>query len=116
MYVFLSQKHVTDLELPFMSKLNSIYQFSASAQSLTEEMVEEKPVDDPNSGNSIRRRFLEFFAARNHKVLPSASLVPDDPTVLLTIAGMLQFKPIFLGQVFYFASLPCFFNSLAWNS
>ncbi|XP_021848520.1 alanine--tRNA ligase, chloroplastic/mitochondrial isoform X2 [Spinacia oleracea] len=62
-------------------------------------MVEEKPVDDPNSGNSIRRRFLEFFAARNHKVLPSASLVPDDPTVLLTIAGMLQFKPIFLGQV-----------------
>lgn len=72
---------------------------TASAQSLTGEMVEEKPVDDPNSGNSIRRRFLDFFAARGHKVLPSASLVPDDPTVLLTIAGMLQFKPIFLGQV-----------------
>ncbi|CAO2815706.1 unnamed protein product [Amaranthus hypochondriacus] len=72
---------------------------SASAQSLTEEITEEKPVDDPNSGNSIRRRFLEFFAARGHKMLPSSSLVPDDPTVLLTIAGMLQFKPIFLGQV-----------------
>ncbi|KMT01285.1 hypothetical protein BVRB_9g213020 [Beta vulgaris subsp. vulgaris] len=71
---------------------------SASAQPLTEEMVE-KPVDHPNSGNAIRRRFLEFFATRGHKVLPSASLVPDDPTVLLTIAGMLQFKPIFLGQV-----------------
>ncbi|XP_038713059.1 alanine--tRNA ligase, chloroplastic/mitochondrial isoform X2 [Tripterygium wilfordii] len=51
------------------------------------------------SGDSIRRRFLDFYAARGHKVLPSASLVPDDPTVLLTIAGMLQFKPIFLGKV-----------------
>ncbi len=46
----------------------------------------------------IRQRFLDFFAARNHKILPSASLVPEDPTVLLTIAGMLPFKPIFLGQ------------------
>lgn len=51
------------------------------------------------SGDSIRTRFLNFYASRGHKVLPSASLVPDDPTVLLTIAGMLQFKPIFLGKV-----------------
>jgi len=50
------------------------------------------------SGSEIRQRFLDFFAARNHKILPSASLVPEDPTVLLTIAGMLPFKPIFLGQ------------------
>lgn len=50
------------------------------------------------SGDAIRRRFLEFYAARGHKILPSSSLVPDDPTVLLTIAGMLQFKPIFLGK------------------
>ncbi len=50
------------------------------------------------SGNEIRKIFLDFFAQRGHQVLPSASLVPEDPTVLLTIAGMLPFKPIFLGQ------------------
>src|SRR6478672_13395393 len=50
------------------------------------------------SGSEIRQQFLDFYAQRGHQVLPSASLVPEDPTVLLTIAGMLQFKPIFLGQ------------------
>ncbi|KAM5562687.1 alanine--tRNA ligase, chloroplastic/mitochondrial [Rosa sericea] len=72
---------------------------SASVQSETDELVEDKAKDLPSSGDSIRRRFLDFYAKRGHKILPSASLVPDDPTVLLTIAGMLQFKPIFLGQV-----------------
>src|SRR4028118_2207755 len=50
------------------------------------------------SGSEIRQTFLDYYAKREHKVLPSASLVPEDPTVLLTIAGMLPFKPIFLGQ------------------
>ncbi|HAX79251.1 MAG TPA: alanine--tRNA ligase [Cyanobacteria bacterium UBA11372] len=50
------------------------------------------------SGSDIRQKFLDFYAQRGHQVLPSASLVPEDPTVLLTIAGMLPFKPIFLGQ------------------
>ena len=50
------------------------------------------------SGNEIRQKFLDFYAQRDHQELPSASLVPEDPTVLLTIAGMLPFKPIFLGQ------------------
>ncbi|MGI8503211.1 MAG: alanine--tRNA ligase [Hassallia sp.] len=50
------------------------------------------------SGSEIRALFLDFYAQRGHQILPSASLVPEDPTVLLTIAGMLPFKPIFLGQ------------------
>ncbi|MBM5814739.1 MAG: alanine--tRNA ligase, partial [Cyanobacteria bacterium M_DeepCast_100m_m1_067] len=52
----------------------------------------------PNSGAEIRAAFLDFYEQRGHKPMASASLVPDDPTVLLTIAGMLPFKPVFLGQ------------------
>src|SRR6476646_5642933 len=52
----------------------------------------------PLSGAQIRQKFLDFYAARGHQVLPSASLVPEDPTVLLEIEGMLPFKPIFLGS------------------
>ena len=50
------------------------------------------------SGADIRQAFLDFYSQRGHQPLPSGSLVPEDPTVLLTIAGMLPFKPIFLGQ------------------
>ena len=50
------------------------------------------------SGDQIRAAFLDFYEQRGHRRMASASLVPDDPTVLLTIAGMLPFKPVFLGQ------------------
>jgi alanyl-tRNA synthetase len=48
---------------------------------------------------TIRRLFLEFFVAKGHREVPSSSLVPaDDPTLLFTNAGMVQFKRVFLGQ------------------
>jgi alanyl-tRNA synthetase len=52
----------------------------------------------PRSGTEIRAAFLRFYQEREHRLMASASLVPEDPTVLLTIAGMLPFKPVFLGQ------------------
>jgi alanyl-tRNA synthetase len=46
----------------------------------------------------LRRAFTRFFTERGHTAVPSASLIPHDPSVLFTIAGMVPFKPFFLGD------------------
>ena len=59
------------------------------------------PRDTPTMKTSadIRRMFLEFFERRGHTIVPSSILVPaDDPTLLFTNAGMVQFKEVFLGR------------------
>ncbi|HCI78153.1 MAG TPA: alanine--tRNA ligase, partial [Ktedonobacter sp.] len=56
-------------------------------------------VDTTLTSTEIRTRFLDYFASKGHLKMPSSSLVPrNDPTVLLTTAGMQQMIPFFLGR------------------
>ncbi|HET8984378.1 MAG TPA: alanine--tRNA ligase-related protein, partial [Trueperaceae bacterium] len=53
--------------------------------------------------DDLRRRYLDFFAQRGHLIYPSASLKSDDASLMYTSAGMVQFKPYFLGATPKFA-------------
>lgn len=70
----------------------------ADVQQVSGEATSGQPAPALLRGADIRERFLRYYERHGHVRLPSASLIPDDPTVLLTIAGMLQFKRVFLGQ------------------
>ncbi|MDQ3738652.1 MAG: alanine--tRNA ligase-related protein, partial [Actinomycetota bacterium] len=52
----------------------------------------------PLTADELRSAFGDFFAARDHAVVPSASLIPHDPTVLFNVAGMVPFKSYFVGD------------------
>jgi alanyl-tRNA synthetase len=52
------------------------------------------------TSNELRKNFLDFFKAKNHTIVPSMSLIPrDDPSLLFTSAGMVQFKPLWTGSI-----------------
>lgn len=51
-----------------------------------------------HSADELRTAFLAFFEQRGHTVMPSASLIPHDPDLMFTVAGMVPFKPYFLGE------------------
>ena len=50
------------------------------------------------TSDKLRQKFLSFFEKNGHKIVPSSSLLPTDPSVLFTTAGMQQFKPYYLGE------------------
>ena len=51
------------------------------------------------NSNELRKLFLQFFAENGHTIRPSSSLIPDDTSLLFTVAGMVPFKNFFLGTI-----------------
>jgi alanyl-tRNA synthetase len=61
-------------------------------------MASPSPSGSPRSADQLRASFSDFFHDRGHTVVSSASLIPHDPTLLFTVAGMVPFKPYFMGD------------------
>ena len=58
-----------------------------------------KVIMSTSGAQELRTKFLDFFAKRGHRIMPASSLIPDDPSVLFTTAGMQQFKPYYTGEL-----------------
>src|SRR3990167_1959753 len=58
------------------------------------------------TSGDLRKKFIEFFKDKGHAVVPSSSLMPDDPSVLLTTAGMQQFKKYYTGELDFHKDYP----------
>ena len=56
------------------------------------------PRADIKTADQLRRAFTGYFADKGHTIVPSASLIPFDPTIMFTVAGMVPFKPYFVGE------------------
>src|SRR5215468_11471930 len=54
--------------------------------------------DRPTTLDELRRAYIDFFVARDHVHVPSASVIPVDKSLLFTVAGMVPFKPYFTGE------------------
>jgi alanyl-tRNA synthetase len=60
--------------------------------------MSKRPVTPPKTANELRRAYLDFFVSKAHTEVASASLIPHDPTVLFSVAGMVPFKSYFTGD------------------
>jgi alanyl-tRNA synthetase len=60
--------------------------------------MSKRPVTAPKTANELRRAYLDFFVSKAHTEVASASLIPHDPTVLFSVAGMVPFKSYFTGD------------------
>ena len=56
------------------------------------------PSKPPQTADELRSAFIDYFVGKGHTDVPSASLIPHDPTILFTVAGMVPFKPYFVGD------------------
>lgn len=86
------------LSAPLSRPRTTPLRIACTATSPSNTSLRDVPIGAHLSSNQIREAFLAFYEQKAHHRLPSASLVPDDPTIMLTIAGMVPFKPVFMGM------------------